>query len=372
VRVSDLKRNSGFVILCAFILLISSLTAGCGSPDSPDAQTTANSPAFEQANLIGAGATFPQYLYTKWFDEYYKLTGVKINYQGIGSSGGIQQITAKNVDFGASDGIMNNDQQMLAEQSGGPIWHIPMTSGSVAVTYNLPEVDGQLKLTGPVLADIFLKKILKWNEAPIVELNPGLDLPDADIAVVHRNEGSGTTFIYTNYLSKVSEEWRIKVGNGTSVSWPGDVGGQGSAGVAAQVQQIRYSIGYVEMAYAKQNGLPMALIQNKTGNYIEPSINGTTKAAEGIDLPEDMRIMITNSANPEAYPIAGFTWILAYMDQPDKAKGQTLANMLWWAIHDGQQYCEPLDYAPLSSEAVARAENQILSLNYNGEPFITR
>jgi phosphate transport system substrate-binding protein len=216
--VSDLKRNSGFVILCAFILLISSLTAGCGSPDSPDAQTTANSPAFEQANLIGAGATFPQYLYTKWFDEYYKLTGVKITYQGIGLRA--HPLLPPNRGFRASDGIMNNDQQMLAEQSGGPIWHIPMTSGSVAVTYNLPEVDGQLKLTGPVLADIFLKKILKWNEAPIVELNPGLDLPDADIAVVHRNEGPAPPSSI-KYLSKVSEEWRIKVGNGTSVSWRG-------------------------------------------------------------------------------------------------------------------------------------------------------
>jgi len=371
-----LTRKWFLLPVCVLLSIGLGASGGCSSNSTAAANphsSTFNTAETSYANLSGAGATFPQYLYIKWFDEYYKLTGVKINYQGIGSSGGIQQITAKNVDFGATDGIMTNDQQAMAETAGGPVLHIPMTSGSVAIIYNIPVVGyGKLKFSGEVLADIFLKKIIKWNDPAISLLNPGLSLPNAEIAVVHRADGSGTTFIFTNYLSKVSPEWRTKVGNGTSVSWPGDIGGQGSAGVAAQVQQIPNSIGYVEMAYAKQNSLPWAWLQNSSGNYLEPTLTGTTKASEGVALPDDMRIMITNSKNPEAYPIAGFTWILAYVNQQDQAKGQTLARMLWWAIHDGQQYTSPLDYAPLSNEAVSKAEKQILSMQYQGQALITR
>jgi phosphate transport system substrate-binding protein len=223
-----------------------------------------------------------------------------------------------------------------------------------------------------VLADIFLGKLTKWNAPRITTINPGLTLPNADIAVVHRSDGSGTTYIFTNYLSKVSQDWNSKVGNAKSVQWPVGIGGSGNAGVAGQVQQLSNSIGYVELAYAIQNNISWAKLLNKAGNYIEPSLAATTKAAEGVTLPEDMKIMITDSANPDAYPIAGFTWILVYKNQQDQAKGLALARMLWWAIHDGQQYAEPLQYGPLPSDAVVKAENLILSMNYNGQPLITR
>ncbi len=344
------------------------------APPSSSSAPSPSSIAPAQANTLnGAGATFPQPLYTKWFDEYYKLTGVKINYQGIGSGGGIQQITAGTVDFGASDGIMTAEQQSAAEAAGGPILHIPMTSGATAIIFNLTNISsGQLKLTGDVLANIYLKKITKWNDPAITSLNQGLNLPNLDIAVVHRSDASGTTFIFTNYLSKVSDEWKTKVGNATSVNWPGDIGGQGSAGVAGQVKQIPGAVGYVELAYAKQNNIGWATIKNASGKYIEPSLTGTTAAATGITLPDDMKIMITDSTNPDAYPIAGFTWILGYVNQKDQSKGTTLAKMLWWAIHGGQQYGTPLDYAALSSDAVKKAENEILSMNYQGKPLITR
>ncbi len=376
--------REGLLIPAALIILISILLASCSSAASTSPTSPANNPtqtpistskatSTQASNLNGAGATFPGPLYTKWFDEINKLTGVKINYQPIGSGGGIQQITAGTVDFGASDGIMTDDQVKTAEAAHGPILHIPMTSGAVAIIYNLTGIaSGQIKLTGDVLANIYLKKITKWNDPAITALNPGLNLPNTDIAVVHRSDGSGTTYIFTNYLSKVSADWKTKVGNATSVSWPGDIGGQGNAGVAGQVQQIPGAIGYVELAYAKQNKLPWATLKNAAGNYEEPTLAGTTKASQGVALPDDMKVMITNSTNPDAYPICGFTWILAYVNQTDQAKGATLAKMLWWAIHDGQQYTTPLDYAPLSADAVTKAENEILSMNYQGQPLITR
>jgi phosphate transport system substrate-binding protein len=360
----------------SLVFLITGLV-GCssGGPATPTSEASrAPAPSTTGgASLNGAGATFPQPLYTKWFDEYNKLTGVKVNYQAVGSGAGIQQITAGTVDFGASDGIMTPEQQSAAEAKGGPILHIPMTSGAVAIIFNLPNItSGQIKLTGDVLANIYLKEIAKWNDPAIKALNPDTSLPDTAIAVVHRSDGSGTTFIFTNYLSKVSNDWSTKVGNATSVSWPGDIGGQGNAGVAGQVQQIPGAIGYVELAYARQNKLPWAMLKNKAGNWEEPTLAGTTKASEGITLPDDMKIMITDSSNPDAYPISGFTWILAYVNQTDQTKGTTLARMLVWAIHDGQQFAAPLDYAALSSAAVTKAGNQILSMKYQGTPLITR
>ncbi len=349
------------------------VTTPAPSP-TPAPTVTVTVPAPTQAkSLDGAGATFPQPLYTKWFDEYYKLTGVKINYNGTGSGGGIKAITDGTVDFGASDGIMTDEQVAAAQAAGGPILHIPMTSGAVAVIFNLSGISsGQLKLTGDVLADIYLKKITKWNDARITALNPGLSLPGTDIAVVHRSDGSGTTFIFTNYLSKVSSEWQTKVGNATSVNWPGDIGGEKNAGVAGQVKQLPGAIGYVELAYAKQNQIAWAQLKNAAGKYIEPSLDATTKAAEGVTLPDDMKIMITNSTSPDAYPIAGFTWILAFANQKDQAKGLALVNMLWWAIHSGQPYTTSLDYAPLSSTAVTKAENEILSIKYQGKALLSR
>ncbi len=357
-----------FIPLAA-LMALALVLAGCATT-----APTSTTPTVQQAkSLNGAGATFPQPLYTTWFDEYYKLTGVQVNYQGVGSGAGINQIIAGTVDFGASDGIMTANQTANAEGAGGPILHIPMTSGAEAIVYNLPSIpSGQIKLTGDVLANIYLKNIKNWNDPAITALNPGLNLPNTPIAVVHRSDGSGTTYIFTDYLSKVSADWQSKVGTGTAVNWPGDIGAEKNAGVAGAVQQTTGAIGYVELAYAEQNKLPWALLRNAAGNYEAPSLAGTTKASEGITLPDDMKIMITNSSNPDAYPICGLTWILAYVNQKDQAKGLALVNMLWWAIHDGQEYGASLDYASLSSAAVTKAENEILSIKYQGQQLLSR
>ena len=354
--------------MVAGLLVATFLLVGCSS-GSPETTTTPS----QSVSLNGAGGTFPLPLYTKWFNVYYNLTGVKINYQPVGSGAGISQITAGTVDFGASDAIMTPEQQAAAEAAGGPILHIPMTSGAIAVIYNLTGIpSGQIKLTGDVLAKIYLKQIANWNDPQITALNPGLNLPNTPIAVVHRSDGSGTTFIFTNYLSKVSSDWSTQVGSATSVSWPGDIGAEKNAGVAGMVQQTPGAIGYVELAYAIQNNLPWVLLQNAAGNYEAPSLEGTTQAMQNVSLPDDMKVMITNSSNPDAYPICGLTWILVYVNQTDKTKGEALVNALWWAIHDGQQYATALDYAPLSSTAVAKAENEIKSIKYQGQPLLNQ
>ena len=249
--------------------------------------------------------------------------------------------------------------------------HIPMTSGAVAVIVNLPGIEqGQLKLTPDVLADIYLKKITKWNDSRITALNSGVSLPSSDIAVVHRSDGSGTTFIFTNYLSKVSQEWKDKVGNATTVQWPGDIGGEKNDGVAQQVKQTPGAIGYVELAYATQNNMTWASLKNSAGNYVEPSLEATTAAAEGVTIPDDTKVMLTDSSNPKAYPIVGFTWILAYVNQADQAKGESLVYYLWWSIHDGQQFSTDLLYAPLSTDVVKKAEVEIKSISYQGQPLL--
>ncbi len=357
-----LRRKSLAAAVAALALAATLAVTSCGGGGS----TTTGAP---QVPLNGAGATLPQPLYTTWFSKYHEITGIEINYQGVGSGGGIQQITAGIVDFGASDGIMTAEQQAAAEAAHGPILHMPMTMGAVAIIYNVPGVSG-LKLTPDVLADIYLGKITRWNDPRISAINTGVNFPAADIATVHRSDGSGTTYIFTNYLSKVSAAWASGPGNATSVDWPTGIGGKGSAGVAGQVQQLPNSIGYVELVYAIQNKLPAATVQNNSGNYIEPNLAATTAAAEGVALPDDMKVMLTDSSNPQAYPIVGFTWILAYVNQTDQTKGSELAQMLWWAIHDGQQYATPLDYAPLSAAAVAKAENEVRSMKYNGQPLI--
>jgi len=371
-------------MLAAFLLAACGGDGESSSASSPAATTTsiASSPTGPQVTspcppagsasaLTGAGATFPGPLYSKWIDAFGKACNAQINYQAIGSGGGIKQITEKTVDFGASDGIMTPEQEAAANQAGGPILHIPMASGAVAVVLNLSGIQsGQLKLSPDVLADIYLKKITKWNDPGITALNAGLNLPDTDIAVVHRADGSGTTFIFTDYLSKVSPEWKAKVGSGTSVSWPGDIGGEKNAGVAAQVAQIPGAIGYVELAYAVQNKLTWAAVRNKSGNFVEPSLEATSAAGEGVLLPDDMKVLLTDSENPNAYPIVGFTWILVYQNQPDKAKGQTLAYYLWWSIHEGQSFTKDLLYGALSAEAVKKAEAEIRSITHQGQPLL--
>jgi len=357
----------------------SSTSSSSGSTPAPsgDTASVAGYPACPAAgadlNLTGAGATFPFPLYSKWIDDYQKQCKVKINYQSVGSGAGISQITAKTVDFGASDGIMTDKQVQDAVAAGGPILHIPMTTGSIAVVYNLPGVaSGALKLDGPTLADIYLGNIKKWDDAKIKALNSGVNLPSADIAAVHRSDGSGTTNNFTNYLAKVSPEWSTKVGSANSVTWIGGIGGQGNEGVAGQVRQLPGGIGYVELAYAKQNNIPMAMMKNKSGKFVEPSVAGTSAAAQGITLPDDMKIVITDSSNADAYPIASFTWVLAYVNEPSAAKGKTLASYLWWAIHDGQKSSEALLYGPLSADAVKKAEAQVLSLMCDGKACLSK
>jgi phosphate transport system substrate-binding protein len=333
--------------------------------------TSCTSTNQQAKTLNGAGGTFPYPLYQLWFSVYNNLTGVQVNYNPVGSGAGIAQITAGTVDFGASDAIMTDEQQAAAENASGPILHIPMTSGAVAIIYNVPGFNStDIKLTSDVLADIYLKTITNWNDPRITALNPALNSTDEPIVVVHRSDGSGTTYIFTNYLSKVSESWNTTVGFGTAVNWPGDVGAEKNAGVAGVVQETQYSIGYVELAYADQNDLPFAVLRNAYGNYEAPSTEGVTAATENVTLPDDMKVMITNSSNPDAYPICGFTWILAYVNQKDQAKGLALVNVLWWCIHDGQAYGVADDYAPLSSAAVAKAENEIRSIEYNGQPLL--
>lgn len=354
-----LSRKAPLLVLLALGLLL----ASCGSP-----KLTVGTPVpGGRITLTGAGATFPYPLYSKMFAEYSKVSNTDVNYQSIGSGGGIRQIKLRTVDFGASDGILTPRDEAEAP---GRLLHIPLTSGAIAVVYNLPGVTTGLRLTPDVLADIYLKKIAKWNDARLVALNPGLSLPGLDIAVVHRSDGSGTTYIFTNYLSQVSQEWKERVGNATSVNWPGDIGGQGNEGVAGQVRQIPGTIGYVELAYALQNNMTHAALRNQAGSYILPTIEATIAAAQGVELPDDMKVMVADSANPAAYPIAGLTWGLVYQDLGylPRERANALVNMLWWAIHEGQRYAAPLHYAPLSADAIRRAEALLRSITYQGEP----
>jgi len=326
--------------------------------------------AGEATKLNGAGGTFPAVLYTKWFADYAKLTKVEINYQAIGSGGGIKSISDMTVDFGASDGPMSDVQ--LAGAKGGVILHIPTTMGGVVPTYNLPELKGKavLKFTPDTLAGIYNGDITKWNDPQLVAENPDLAKIDRYIAVVHRSDGSGTTAIWTNYLSAVNAKWAKETGAGTSVKWPTGLGGKGNEGVAGNVKQTPYSIGYVELAYAKQNKLPVSLVKNQSGKYIEANEKTVSMAAQGVTLPEDMRIMLVNSPNPEAFPIAGFTWLLIYQVQTDAAKATAVTRMLWWALHDGQSYASKLDYAPLPLDAIKKAEVLIKSITVSGAPAL--
>lgn len=318
--------------------------------------------------LIGAGASFPYPLYSKMFSEYGKQTGLQINYQSIGSGGGIRQLTEKTIDFGASDAFLNDED---LKKMPAPVVHIPTCLGSVVIAYNVPG-NPELKLTPDVLANIFLGKITKWNDKALTSINPGVKLPDTPIMVIHRSDGSGTTFIFTNYLSKVSEEWKTKIGNDKSVSWPTGLGGKGNEGVSGLVQQTPGAIGYVELAYAIQNKMVFALLKNKAGKFIKPSLESTTAAAKA-EVPEDTRVTLTDSDAPEAYPISSFTWLLVYKEQnyngrPEQ-KAKEIVKMLKWVIHDGQQYNNELMYAKLPENVVQKAEKAIETITYNGSPL---
>jgi phosphate transport system substrate-binding protein len=326
----------------------------------------AAAPARAESLLInGAGATFPFPLYSKWFSEYNKLhPDLKFNYQSIGSGGGIKQITEKTVDFGASDAPMSDEE--LAKAPG--IMHIPTVAGAVVIVYN-GAPDG-LKLKGEVVADIFHGKITKWNDPRIAAANPGMKLPDSAIAVAHRSDGSGTTAVFTNYLAKVSPDWKKSVGEGKSVKFPSGVGGKGNEGVTGIVKSTPGAIGYVELAYAKQNKLAMASIENAAGEFIAPSVEATSLAALGAELPADFRGSITGAKGKGAYPIASFTYLLVYRDQVEEKKGEALLGFLWWSMHDGQKLAPPLDYAPLPEAVRSRVEALLKDLTVKGKKIL--
>ncbi|MDB5030518.1 phosphate ABC transporter substrate-binding protein PstS [Mucilaginibacter sp.] len=317
--------------------------------------------------LLGAGSTFVNPLFSKMFSQY---TASKVNYQSIGSGGGILQLTNKTVDFGDSDAPLNDDQ---TKKMSAQVLHIPMTSGAVVVTYNVPGVAGGLKLSGKDLADIYLGKVTKWNSPEVKDSNPGVSLPDLPIVVIHRSDGSGTSFIFTDFLTKVNPEWASKVGKASAVNWPAGLGGKGNEGVAGLVKQTPGAIGYVELAYAVQNKMPFAAIQNKSGKFITPTLEATTLASNVV-IPADSKVSITNTDNPKGYPIASFTWALIYKEQNyggrSKVRATELVKLLWWNIHQGQANCAPLNYAPLSKSAVKVAETILKSATYGGKAIL--
>ena len=324
--------------------------------------------AAAQTNLTGAGATFPNPIYTKWFDAYHKKTGVQINYQSIGSGGGIRQFTEGTVDFGASDGPMNESQ--IAAVNGN-VLHVPTVLGAVVVTYNLPALgDTKLKLDGNALVDIFMGRIIKWNDPKLAKLNPGVKLPDLDLVVVHRSDGSGTSYIFTDFLNKFSREWRDKVGYATSVNWPVGLGGKGNEGVTQQIKQTEGAIGYVELIYALSNGLGFAQIQNSAGKFIEPSLSSVTSAAASAKLKPDtdFRVSITNPPGDDAYPIASFTWLLVQKDANDAAKAKLIKDFLTWMITpEAQKMAEELKYAPLPADVVKLVQARLGTLKAGGK-----
>jgi phosphate transport system substrate-binding protein len=318
----------------------------------------AAAPAWAQ-NINAAGATFPYPIYSKWFDEYHKLhPSVQINYQSIGSGGGIRQLLDKTVDFGASDGPMTDEQ---LQQAGFKILHFPTVLGAAVPSYNIPGVPGELKFTPEALAGIFLGKVTKWNDPAIAGANPGVKLPADDIVVIHRSDGSGTTYIWTDYLSKVSADWQSKVGKNTSVNWPVGLGGKGNEGVAGLLKQTPDSIGYVELIYAIQNSLPYGTVKNSSGEFIKASLAGVSAAAAGAakSMPEDFRVSITNPPGKDAYPISSFTWLLIPAQIQDPAKKAAIKDFLTWMLTSGQQFCEPLAYAKLPKEVVAKEQKAV-------------
>lgn len=353
-RSNIVLRASAFALTLAMLIAAVACSGGSSSGE---------------IRIQGAGATFPNPLYQKWISEYGKQhANVKIDYQSIGSGGGIKQIQARIVDFGASDAPMTE-----SELKGSPaeLLHIPTVLGAVVVTYNLTGVEKPLRFSPEVLADIFLGKITKWNDPHIKTDNPDVTLPAGDIAVVHRAESSGTSFVFTDYLSKVSPEWKDKVGADKAPKWPVGQGGKGNEGVTGQIKQQPNTIGYVELAYAVQNKLPVALIKNAGGNFVEPSIEAVTAAAAAAaaNTPDDLRVSITNSNGSGAYPISSYTYILVYKDQADATKGKVVVDYLWWGIHDGEKFATDLLYAPLPAEIVKRAEQKISSITSGGKPL---
>jgi len=353
-----------FPFLCA-VIATAVLNVACGGGNG--GPVTANNPggsaggadsAGGTIQINGAGATFPYPIYSKWFSEYNKLhSNVQINYQSIGSGGGIRQLLARTVFFGASDQPMSDE--MLAK-TPEPILHFPTVIGAVVPVYNIEGASGQLKFTGAVLADIFLGKITKWNDPAVAKLNPGVAV-SGNITVVHRSDGSGTTFVWADYLSKISPEWKQKVGANSSVNWPAGVGGKGNEGVAGLVKQTPGSVGYVELVYALQNKIAYGAVQNQSGEFVNPDVTSVTKAAAGAlpTMPKDFRVSITNAPGEGAYPISSFTWILLYQNPQDKNQARVMTDFMKWALADGQATAGELGYAPLPSGLIQQELDQL-------------
>jgi phosphate transport system substrate-binding protein len=344
-------RRHMLVFLCAILTL--GITA-CNK------STTAATPS--QSGLNGAGATFPNPMYSKWFSDYHTMhPDAQINYQSIGSGGGIRQVTEGTVDFGASDMPMTDAQLTEAQTKlNTKILNLPTVLGAVVPAYNIPEVTGDVKFTPDALAGIFLGKITKWNDKAITSVNPDIKFPDKQIIVVHRSDGSGTTFIWTDFLSKVNADWKNKVGSGTSVQWPVGLGGKGNEQVAGTVRQEQGAIGYIELIYALQNNIAYGSVKNAAGNFVKASLDGVTAAAASVpDMPADFRVSITNAPGKDAYPVSSFTWLLIPQQSKDPAKGKILADFLNWMVTDGQKMTSALSYAPLPDAVVQKEKEAI-------------
>jgi phosphate transport system substrate-binding protein len=364
------------VKLLTLVLGATIVLAACGkSSDHGRGDSSASGPAAAtntagDAGLTGAGATFPYPIYSKWFTDYAAKTGVHINYQPMGSGGGIRQLSDQTVDFGATDAPMTDEE--MAKAKGGPIQHIPTVLGAVCITYNVPELTQPLRLTGDLIADIFAGKIKSWNDSRIAALNPSVQLPNRNLVVVHRAEASGTTYIFSDYLSSVSSSWKASPGKGKELSWPTGIGAKGNDGVTGQVKQTPGAIGYVELAYARQNKLPTASVRNAAGQFVQPSIDAVTAAAAGVasKLPAntDYRVSIVNAPGAQAYPISSFTWLLVYKTMPNADKGKKLVDFLHWALHDGEQAASSLDYAPLPAALAARLDSTLATIKVGETP----
>jgi phosphate transport system substrate-binding protein len=342
------------------LLVLTAALAGTASPAA----------AQSEIRLTGAGATFPYPIYSKWVLEYTKTRpNVEINYQSIGSGGGIRQFVDRTVDFGATDGPMA-DSQIAAVR--GNVLHIPTVLGAVVPVYTLTGVTQQLRFTPDVLAGIFLGQITRWNDSRLAAVNPGVTLPNQDIIVVHRSDGSGTTYVWTDYLAKVNPEWAQRVGRGTSVNWPVGLGGRGNEGVASTVRRTPGAIGYVELVYATQNRMPVGLVRNRTGTFVEATLASTTAAAGGERWPADtdFRVSITDPDERDAYPVASFTWILIPRDMPNAANARALLEFLWWATHEGQRFATDLGYAPLPQPVVRLVEARLRAVTVSGRPVL--
>lgn len=342
------KLNSRRMLIIALMGLVAGLTS------VPEPSLTAPAPSPDRLQINGAGATFPYPIYSKWFDEYHKLhPDIEFNYQSIGSGGGIRQLLSGTVDFGASDVPMTDEQLQQAKTA---VLHFPTVLGAAVSTYNIPGITEELNFTPEALAGIFLGKITKWNDPELTKPNPKVKLPAEDIVVVHRAEGSGTTYIWTDYLSKISEEWKIKVGKNASVNWPVGLGGKGNEGVTGQIKNTPNSIGYVELIYAIQNHMPYGRVKNSSGVFVKADLASVTAAAAGAakEMPDDFRVSITNAPGKAAYPISSFTWLLIPAKIDDGNKKQAITQFLRWMMTDGQKFCNDLAYAELPKPVVAK------------------